>query len=359
MRQDIKRRTRSLLLAVAAALAAVALVTLPAAAEDLDLAGTAALQEGGASLDMSGGGQFDEGVVDLDGRMLLSLGAASEEAFAVALMGASTPLIFDGGPSLWIPLVTLSPIEGLSLGVGAGRADMIVGTGNPALNQYRLGLGGAYQGDALTFYLIGLKNFNRFGGFTLSSGDFTTYRISAGGMMTGSPVGMGIDLFYFDRAGRERFGEAGLAATPGAADDMRLAVDEVLLAGFFDGESAVYRRTFGGAKANATGLASASQARTPANIRAVGGHLDFRPMRETVFQLGAAYLQFVEDVTSARGGSADESLGTSMYLRLMHGITDGFQLRAAFDYLYSSDDNRQTKGDEDAYKVAAGLFWSW
>jgi hypothetical protein len=70
-------------------------------------------------------------------------------------------------------------------------------------------------------------------------------------------------------------------------------------------------------------------------------------------------LQFVEDVTSSRAGSPDETLGTSMYLRLTHGITDGLQLRAAFDYLYSSDGSRQTKGDDDAYKVAAGLFWSW
>jgi hypothetical protein len=303
--------------------------------------------------------QFDDGGARLDKRMQLYFDAASEEAFAAALTGASTPLTFRGGRGLWTPLVTLNPIQGLFFGVGAGRASTIVGARDPALDEYGLGLGGAYQGDAVTVYLIGLRDFNRFGDAARSPGEFTTYQVSAGGTMTRSPVGMGVDLFYFDRAARERAGEAGLAATPGVVGDTTLSAEEILFSGFFDGESSVYRRTPGGVKASATGVGSPGQAKAPANIRAIGGHLDFRPMMETVFQLGGAYLQFVDDVTSSRGGTREESLGTSMYLRLTHGFTDGFQVRAAFDYLFPGDDKRQMKGDEDTYKVAAGLFWSW
>lgn len=357
MGERTKRRTH-ILLAVAAALASVAFLILPAAARDAD--GTVALEQRGVDLDVSGGGQVGEGVVGLDARMRLYFGAASEEAFAVALAGASTPLAFQGGRSLWRPLGTVNPIPGLFLGVGASRADTMVGGRNLAFNEYGLGLGGAYQDDALTLYLMGLKNFNRLGSTTRSSGDFTTYQVSAGGTMTRSPVGMGIDLFYFDRTERERAGEEGLAATPGVVNDMTFFADEVLFSGFFDSDSAVYRRITGGAKAGAAAAGSTGQTKPAANIRAIGGHLDFRPMTETVFQLGGAYLQFVEDATSFRGGNRDESLGTSMYLRLTHGIHDGLQLKAAFDYLFPADaNNRETKGDEEAYKVAAGLFWSW
>jgi hypothetical protein len=358
MRERTSRRTH-LLLAVAAALVYMTVVTLPAAAGDANVGGTLALEDGRANLDVSGDGQFNEDMVGLDRRMRLYLEATTAEAFDVSLTGASTPLTFQGGRNLWTPLVALTPIQGLFLGVGAGWTSAMVVAQDLAPNQYGLGLEGVYQGDTATFYVEGLTNFNRMGSPVRSSGDFTAYQISAGGTMTGSPVAVGVDLFYFGRTERERFGEAGFAATPGAVGDMTLFAEEVVFSGFFDGESAIYRRTTGAAKASAIGVGSTGQANTPAHIRALGGHLDFRPMRETVFQLGGAYLQFVEDVTSAGGSGADESLGTSMYLRLTHGITDGLQLRAAFDYLYSSDGSRETKGDEDAYKVAAGLFWSW
>jgi hypothetical protein len=356
---EMTKRRAHIFLAVAAALAAVALVTPLAAARDADVGGTVALEQRGVDLGISGGGQVDEGVVGLDGRMRVYFSAASEDAFAVAVAGASTPLAFQGGRSLWTPLVTVNPIEGLFFGVGAFRADAIVGAPNLAFNQHGLGLGGAYQDDGLSLYLIGLNNSNRLGSTTRSSGDFTTYQVSAGGTMTRSPVGMGVDLFYFDRAERERAGEAGLAATSGLVSGRTPFAEEVLFSGFFDSDSALYRRITGGGKAGATAVGSTGQTKTPANVRAIGGHLDFRPMTETVFQLGGAYLQFVEEVTSFRGGNRDESLGTSMYFRLTHGINNGLQLKAAFDYLFPADGNRDTKGDEEAYKVAAGLFWSW
>jgi hypothetical protein len=358
MRERTKRRS-NLLVAVATALALVALVTLPASARDLDAGGTVAAERDSAPLAGGGGGQGDESRAGLDRRMSLYFGAAGEETLAAALSDASVPLSFRGGRGPWTSLLSLNPIQGLFLGVGASSANTIVGAGDHALNEYGLGLGGAYRSDALTLYLLGIKDFNRPGDASQSSGDFTTYQISAGGMMARFPFAIGFDLFYLDRGEQERLGETGFAATPGGAGEMTFSAEQVLLGGFFDGGNAVNRWMAGGAKASAPGVGSPGQGKSAANIRAIGGHVDFRPMTETVLQLGGAYLQFVEDVTSGRGGSMEESLGTSMYLRLAHGITDTLQLKAAFDYLFPADGASAAKADEEAYKVAAGLFWSW
>jgi hypothetical protein len=173
------------------------------------------------------------------------------------------------------------------------------------------------------------------------------------------PVGVGLDFSYLDRGDQARGGDASFGVGPGVAGDKTLSVEEILFAGFLDGDSSLYRRPSGSAKLGAASPTSSSQGKTPAGIRAIGGHLQFRPFMDTAFQFGGAYLQFVEDVTSSRSSASDESLGTSMYLRLSHGITDSLQLKAAFDYLFPSDATRQARGEEDAYKVAAGLFWSW
>ncbi len=124
MRERTKRRTH-LLLAVAAALVSAALVTLPAAAGDMNVDETVTPEQRSTDIIVSSVDQFDDGGARLDKRMHLYFGAASEEAFAAALTGASTPLTFRGGRGLWTPLVTLDPIQGLFFGVGAGRASTI------------------------------------------------------------------------------------------------------------------------------------------------------------------------------------------------------------------------------------------
>jgi hypothetical protein len=46
-------------------------------------------------------------------------------------------------------------------------------------------------------------------------------------------------------------------------------------------------------------------------------------------------------------------------LRANQGITDGLALKATFNYLFTGDAYAPSKNVDDAYKVAAGLFWSW
>jgi len=207
-----------------------------------------------------------------------------------------------------------------------------------------------------SWYLAGLKNIRGLDSSAGGYGDLTRYRISAGGAMNRVPVGLGLDVHYLDRGDQARGGDAGFGVGPG---DTKLSAEEILFSGFLDGKSSLYRRPSGSAQADAASFTSSSQGRTPASIRAIGGHLQFSPSMDTAFQLGGAYLQFVEDVTPSRSSARDETLGTAMYLRLTHGITDSLQLKAAFDYLFPSDATRQARGDEDTYKVAAGLFWSW
>jgi hypothetical protein len=347
-------REMDLLLALAGALAIVALAVAPAAAGDLnaDQAGKAA-PSSSDTISIVDDGRNDA-LIAVDNRMWRYFGAAAAETFAEPYRYPA----YQEGRTSWIPLVSLNPVEGLSVGFGAGRFNT-TGYGNPAINQYGLGLGAAYQGDALSWYLAGLKNFRGLDPSARGYGDPSRYRISAGGAMNRVPVGVGLDLSYLDRGDQPRGGEAGPGLGPGVPAEMSLSVEEALFAGFLDGESLLYRRPSGSAKAGAASLASTGQGKTPAGLLAIGGHLQFRPLMDTAFQLGGAYLQFVEDVTSAGSGVRDETLGTSMYLRLTHGITDSLQLKAAFDYLFPSDAARQAQGEDDKYKVAAGLFWSW
>jgi len=354
MRSRIIREI-DLLLALAGALAIVFLAFAPAAAGDLNLdqAGTSEARSTGTI--SSGDDQRNDALVAFDNRVWRYFGSETAETFVAPF----TPLAFQAGRTSWTSLVSLSPVEGLAVDLGAGRFNTLRGYGNPDLNRYGLGLGAAYQGDVLSWYLAGLKNFRGLDSSAAGDGALPTYRISAGGAMNRVPVGFGLDMYYLDRGDQTRGSDVRLGAGPGVAGDMKLSVEEILFSGFLDGESSLYRRSPGSTKPGLASLTSSSQGKTPAGIRAIGGHLEFSPLTDTAFQLGGAYLQFVEDAAFSRSGNRDESLGTSMYLRLTHGITDSLQLKAAFDYLFPSDATRQARGEEDAYKVAAGLFWSW
>jgi len=349
------RRGIDLLLALAGALATVALAFAPATAGGVSLEQVSTPEPYSADTISGGDDQRNDALVAFDNRLWRYFGAEAAETFTPSY---TSPASQEGRTS-WIPLASLNPVEGLSVDLGAGRFNTLLGYGNPALNQYGLGLGATYQGDVLSWYLAGLRNFRGLDPSARGYGDLPRYRISAGGAMNRVPVGVGVDVYYLDRGDQTRGGDAGFGARPGAAGDMNLSVEEILFSGFLDGESSLYRRQSGSTKLGAGSLTSSGQGKTPAGVRAVGGHLQFRPLMDTAFQLGGAYLQFVEDVTSSRSNNRDESLGTSMYLRLTHGITDSLQLKAAFDYLFPSDATRQARGEEDAYKVAAGLFWSW
>jgi hypothetical protein len=348
-------RPREFLLALAGALVAVTLAVVPAAAADSQLAKGGTPEQYSTDTIPAGDDQIDRGLVAFDTRAWRYFGAEADGNLSAPYASPA----FPEGRRSWIPLVSLNPVEGLSVDLGAGRLNTLLGDGNSALNQYALRLGAAYQGDVVSWYLAGLRNLRGLETSAGGYGDLQRYRISAGGALRSVPVGVGLDVSYLDRGDQARGGDANFGVDKGVAGDMTLSVEEILFSGFLDGESSLYRRSSGSTKLGAASLTSSGQGKTPAGIRAVGGHLQFMPLMDTAFQFGGAYLQFVEDVTAARGGSRDETLGTAMYLRLTHGITDRLQLKAAFDYLFPSDTTRQARGEEDAYKVAAGLFWSW
>lgn len=349
------RTLRHVALALVGILAAMVFAFAPAAAGEPSPDGAATWEKHGGETAQTRGIQADEALAGFESRMrhYFTFGAGDTS------IEPDTSLSSQEGRNSWIPLFSLNPVLGLSLGIGAGRSDMIVGHGNPAFNSYGLGLGAAYRSDLLSLYLMGLWSFANPNSAVGGYGDFARYHISAGGTMNRAPVALGLDMFYLERADQKRVGEAGSLANQGVAGVPTMSVEQVLFAGFLDAESAVYRRFPGGTRPSAPSLASTTPNNTPTSIRAIGGHVHFMPLMETALQLGGAYLQFVEDVTTSRLGNRDESLGTSMYLRLTQGITGSLQLKAAFDYLFPSDGTRQARGDEDAYKVAAGLFWSW
>jgi hypothetical protein len=346
---------REFLLALAGALVALILAVVPATAADSNLGSGGTPEQHRTDTIPAGGDQPDGALVAFDTRVWRYFGAEAAETFIPSYPSPA----FQEGRRSWVPLVSLNPVEGFSVDLGAGRINTLLGHGNPAFSQGALGFGAAYQGEMLSWYLAGLKNVRGFDSAVGGYGNLTRYRISAGGGMNRVPVGVGLDVYYLDRGDQTRGGDVGFGVRPGVASDMNLSVEEILFSGFLDGESSLYRRPSGSAKLGAAGLSSSSQGNTPVGIRAIGGHLQFRPSMDTALQVGGAYLQFVEDVASSRSSARDESLGTSMYLRLTHGITDSLQLKAAFDYLFPSDATRQVRGDEDTYKVAAGLFWSW
>jgi hypothetical protein len=349
-------RKKDLFVAAAGALIFVLLaVASSATAGDLNVDQAATAAAGDNAPTSKADEQRDAALVAFDSGVGRYFGADVAETF----LAPYPSLAFDAGRRPWLPLVRLTSAAGLSVDLGAGRINPLAGAGDLALDHCGLGLGAAYQGEVLSWYLLGLKNVRGLDSPAGGYGDLTEYRISAGGAMNSIPVAVGLDLYYLDRGDQARGGDVGFGPGPGVAGEMNLSVEEILFSGFLDGESSLYRRPSGGAKLAAASLPSDSQGTSPAAIRGIGGHLQFRPLVDTAFQLGGAYLQFVEDVTSSGGSARDESLGTSMYLRLTHGFTDSLQLKAAFDYLFPSDATRQARGDEDAYKVAAGLFWSW
>ena len=332
---------------------ALILTAAAAAAENSNSGQASTPGASGAATISSAVEERDGALVAFDARVRRYFGAEGADTF----IAPDTSFGFQEGRRAWMPLLSLNSGAGLSVGLGAGRFNTPLGSGDPARNQYAVGLGARYQGEALSWYLAGLKSVSGLDSSTGSYGDSTRYRISAGGAMNGIPVGVGLDVSYLDRGDQTRGGETGFG--PGVAGNPKLSVEELLFSGFLDGESSLYRRPGGSAKADVANFAPSSQGKGPVGIRAIGGHLQFRPSMDTAFQLGGAYLQFVEDAASSPSSARDETLGTAMYLRLSHGITDSLQLKAAFDYLFPSDATRQARGEEDAYKVAAGLFWSW
>jgi hypothetical protein len=237
-------------------------------------------------------------------------------------------------------------------------------------NLYNVVLDADYKTDQFSVYFTGGKNF---GDIKLGSApagvqdsyDFTGYLLSAGARVNVQPVVIGLDLYYASGDKRnDTDNEFEDYITPGRDGRFTNMIDDVVFPGMMDTHSPSVGWE-GGDRANTTnvrgtGLTATNAQYTPVNIWAVGAHVDFKPLDQTLIQVGAAYMGFVEKVLAdATTGKEDDSLGTSVYARLTQGIVDGLTLKVSLGYLFADDGYAPVGNDDDAYRVAAGLFWSW
>lgn len=238
-----------------------------------------------------------------------------------------------------------------------------------SVDHYNLGLDFDYTGDMFSAYFTGAVNFGSIEAVNDdgSDADFKGWLITLGGNYDFSDmIGVGLDFYYAsgpdDPNDIESFQTFGVIGRPS------YYMDDIVFPGWFDDETATVNTAAGGVSnavnnVTATGLTASNQGYTLNNIISIGAHADFKPLEKTLIQPGIAWMQFaedvVEDVRSDGSLSTGKDLGFSAFVRLNQGITDGLALKATFGYLFAGDGYSPSKDDDDAYKLAAGLFWSW
>jgi len=298
-----------------------------------------------------------------------------------------TPFSSSDDWDLWALWLGFSPTKEVSLGLAAtwvnttfGQASGLPGSND--FNLYNFVLDADYKGDMFSVYFTGGMNA---GSIELPGQDvdFKGWQLEAGATFNVNPVAIGVDAYYssgqkYDAAGDD---DVKSYVTPGVDGRNTYNMDEIVFPGWFDDYSATITGTFTGiggvgtgafnnTNLTATGLTRTNVGYVPTNIWAIGAHVDFKPLEKTLLQFGGAYMQFVEDVPSktttgllptskAQVLQEDNKIGTSLYVRLSQGIVDGLELKAAFGYLFADDAFTPANNDDNAYKFATGLFWSW
>jgi hypothetical protein len=227
-----------------------------------------------------------------------------------------------------------------------------------------IALDGDYKSDQWGAYATGAMNFGKDDG--PAGGDFKGFMFTAGGNFNFDRFGIGGDFYYgsgreLDEDDQKQFESIGSMGRPS------YNMDDIVFPGWFDDQSSTVSTASGdGNKFNnvtATGRTASNQGYTLNNIWAIGLHGDFKPLDKTFLQFGAAYMGFAEDVIEEirADGTTKEGneLGFSTYLRLAQGITDGLTLKATLGYLLPGDAYSTVSNEDNAYKFATGLFWSW
>jgi hypothetical protein len=250
---------------------------------------------------------------------------------------------------------------------------------NASVDHFNLAGDFDYTGDMFSVYFTGAINFGKIENnvvnattLQLEDSDFKGWMVTAGGNYNFSDmIGVGLDFYY--ASGDDSATDIEEFQTYGVIGRPSYYMDDIVFPGWFDDEtSTVATAAGGGANTNnvtATGLTASNQGYTLNNIISIGVHADFKPLEKTLIQPGFAWMQFAEDVVEnartaeeiAAGLSPEtgKDLGFSAFLRLNQGITDGLALKATFGYLFAGDGFTPNNDDDDAWKVAAGLFWSW
>ena len=273
----------------------------------------------------------------------------------------ATPLTSHDDWDLWAGEVRFRLMKELELTLGGSWVNTTFDNPSRDFDLYNAVLDVDFNTDTFSLYGTGGMNFGTVDLAPSGDADFKGYLISAGAAFNLGPVGIGVDGFY--SSGSNDTDDINTYVTPGIDGRNTYYMDEVVFPGMFDDESSTIS-TFpnNGTKLNnvsSTGLTVTNAGYTLTNVWAVGAHVDFKPLEQTLLQAGAAYINFVRDVPSDPDGGEDDKLGTSLYLRLTQGIVDGLQLKAAFGYLIADDGYSVVDNEDDAYKFATGLFWSW
>jgi len=248
------------------------------------------------------------------------------------------------------------------------NSDQFGGAANPGkdFDLYVISLDGDYSSDMFSVYGDVVLNSGENKQVAPSS-DFKGYAFMAGGKFNATDmITVGGDFYY---ASGDKETAQGLAPdgdndafTTAGAPTGRNAynMDEVIFPGWFDDDTSTINTGLGVANTNnisSTGFGT-NAGYCLNNIWALGLHGDIKPLEKTMIQVGAAYMAFVEKVVD-EPGSTDDSLGYSFYARLQQGIVDGLTLKASAGYFVADDGFTPTNNDDDAYRLAAGLFWSW
>jgi hypothetical protein len=280
---------------------------------------------------------------------------------------ARTPATFNTSSDdwdLWGAQVAFAPMKELALTLGGSWVNTTFQNPNRDFNHYNLALDADYRTDLFSLYFTGAKNFGEVESSTGSDSDFKGWLISAGGTVNVAPVVIGLDFYFSPGDDDPDDDDIDTYVTVGGLDGRNTYnMDEVVFLGWFDDESATYSTFPGGGSflnnVTGTGLTRSNSNKVLTNLWAIGAHVDFKPLDQTLVQVGGAYMQFVEDVVADPDGGKDDKLGTSLYLRVSQGIVDGLQLKAVFGYLFADDGFSPGKNDDDAYKFAAGVQWDW
>jgi len=311
--------------------------------------------------------------------------AVNQAATAFSASNTSvTPYSASDDWDLWALSARFNPMKELSLDLSGTWVNTtfnqsVLG-GKQDFDLYNFVLDADWKGDVFGLYFTGGLNT---GQVQLPGSDikFQGYQLEAGGSVNVNPVLIGVDAYYssgfkYDESGSRKYKGY---LTPGVDGRNTYNMDEIVFPGWFDDYSATITGTFtgipgtpsfNGTNLTATGMTRTNQGYVPTNIWAIGAHVDFKPLEKTLLQAGGAYMQFVEKVPSrtttgltptstAQVRQEDDKLGTSVYLRLSQGIVDGLELKAAFGYLFADKAFTPNDKDDDAYKFATGLFWSW
>jgi hypothetical protein len=149
-------------------------------------------------------------------------------------------------------------------------------------------------------------------------------------------------------------------------------MDSVIFPGWFDDDTSTITSGLVASNNNVTSTGLGTNAGYCLNnIWALGVHADIKPLEKTLIQVGGAYMGFVEDVADKTSDgnvyepgvntvdSKDDTLGYSFYGRLSQGVVDGLTLKAEAGYFVADDGFTPNNKDDDAYRLAMGLFYSW